>query len=92
MQRFDLVDSRSASSYPGHVIVVAGDDVRTTGELAIRGLIKAKRNRSKLQSITPCWYGKGTHCQLRCRTIWDYGLQGSENLFPGRLSDACRRR
>lgn len=37
MHRFDLVDRRTASSYPGHVIVVAGDDVRTTGELAIRG-------------------------------------------------------
>lgn len=37
MRRFDLVDSQTASAYPGHVIVVAGDEVRTTGELAIRG-------------------------------------------------------
>jgi len=38
MQRFDLVDSQTASAYPGHVIVVAGDDVRTTGELVRRFL------------------------------------------------------
>ncbi|MBX4924315.1 hypothetical protein [Rhizobium binae] len=37
MRRFDLVDSQTASAYPGHVIVVAGDEVRPSGELAIRG-------------------------------------------------------
>lgn len=37
MQRFDLVDRKTAPAYPGHVIVVAGDNVKTTGELAIRG-------------------------------------------------------
>jgi hypothetical protein len=37
MYRFDLVDNDSASLYPGHIIVIAGDSVRITGRLAIKG-------------------------------------------------------
>lgn len=37
MIRFDLIDSENASIYPGHIIVVAGDKVRTTGRLAAKG-------------------------------------------------------
>ncbi|WP_283193565.1 hypothetical protein [Rhizobium sp. AN80A] len=36
MQRFDLVDSKTASAYPGHVIIVAGDEAGITGELAVK--------------------------------------------------------
>jgi len=37
MHRFDLVDSKTALAYPGHVIIVAGDKAGITGELAVRG-------------------------------------------------------
>ncbi|WP_081619913.1 hypothetical protein [Rhizobium sp. 2MFCol3.1] len=37
MQKFDLVDNETALSYPGHVIIVAGDKAGITGELALRG-------------------------------------------------------
>ncbi len=37
MQKFDLVDNQTVLSYPGHVIIVAGDKAGITGEMALRG-------------------------------------------------------
>jgi hypothetical protein len=93
MQRFDLVDSQTASAYPGHVIVVAGDDVRITGELAVRGQPHQSEAEPLEAAIQHALLVRQRDaCQLQCKTIRDCGLQGSENSFPGRHSDACRRR
>ena len=72
MQRFDLVDRRTASAYPGHVIVVAGDNVRTTGELAIRGPTSSKRGgtpRSRNPS-RPVGQAEGRVASCGARRSW----------------------
>ncbi|NLS07961.1 hypothetical protein HGP14_32560 [Rhizobium sp. P32RR-XVIII] len=40
MHKFDLLNDQTAPIYPGHVIIVSGDKVRITGELAVHGQSK----------------------------------------------------
>jgi hypothetical protein len=80
MQRFDLVDSRTASAYPGHVIVVAGDNVRTTGELAIRG----QPHQSEAEPLEAAIH----HALLvRQRDALPVAVQDDLGLWPSRLGE-----
>ncbi|WP_207909935.1 hypothetical protein [Rhizobium sp. BK251] len=92
MQKFDLVDSRTASAYPGHVIVVAGDDVRTTGKLVIKG----QPHQSEAEPLETAIH----HALLvRQRDALPIAVQDDLGLWPSRLghlalwppNGACRR-
>lgn len=37
MHKFDFLNDQTLPIYPGHVIIVSGDKVRITGELAVHG-------------------------------------------------------
>jgi hypothetical protein len=79
MQRFDLVDSRTASAYPGHVIVVGGDYVRTTGELAIRG-----QSQGEAEPLEAAIH----HALLvRQRDALPIAVKDDLGLWPSRLGD-----
>ncbi len=80
MRRFDLVDSGTASSYPGHVIIVAGDGVRTTGELAIRG----QPHQGEAEPLEAAIH----HALLvRQRDALPVAVQDDLGLWPSRLGE-----
>jgi hypothetical protein len=80
MQRFDLVDSQTAPSYPGHVIVVGGDGLRTTGELAIRG----QPQQGEAEPLEAAIH----HALLvRQRDALPVAVQDDLGLWPSRLGE-----
>jgi hypothetical protein len=83
MHRFDLVDNDTASRYPGHIIIVAGDSVRITGKLAFKG-------QSELSYEEPLEAAIHMAFLFKQRDALPIAVKDDKGLWPERLGQLVR--
>lgn len=80
MHKFDLVDNQTALIYPGHVIIVAGDSERITGELTIKGHAQLGQPESLEAAIHQALL-------VRQRDALPIAVKDEMGLWPDRLGE-----
>lgn len=78
MQMFDLPDASTSSSYPGHIIIVGGDAVRITAQVAVKG-------QPDLGIAEPLESAIHMALLVRQRAGLPIGVVDNEGLWPERL-------
>ena len=83
MQTFDLLDASTASSYPGHIIIVGGDTARIVGQVSIKG-------QSDIGIVEPLESAIHMALLVRQRDALPIGVVDEKGLWPERLGTVVR--
>ena len=83
MKGFDLVNNDTAPAYPGHIIVVAGDSLRISGQLVVKG-------RPGVACEEPLEAAIHLALLVRQRDALPIGVMDEKGLWPERLGQLVR--
>ena len=78
MRTFDLLNAVTSSFYPGHIIIVGGDAVRITGQVAVKG-------QPDLGIAEPLESAIHMALLVRQRDALHIGVVDDQGLWPERL-------